>query len=106
MKANSENIFDFGYCCATDTYKINGQGESNWEKYCQGAHNFYRKVEAHHHVVYLTRSDNEDRTIEWKFNVPVDSKIEKIEITVNSVEFSTNQVIWVSWIKFSTNRDF
>ena len=34
VKANSENIFQFGYCCATDKYKINGNEESNWAKYC------------------------------------------------------------------------
>ena len=96
VKANSENIFEFGYCCATDKYKINGHVESNWEKYCQEAQNFYRKVEGGHNKVYLTRSDTEKRTIEWKFNVPVNSKIEKIEITVHSSEFGTERIIWVS----------
>ena len=96
VKANSENIFEFGYCCATDKYKINGHGEPNWEKYCQESQNFYRKVEAHHNIVYLTRSDAEKRTIEWKFNVPINSKIEKVEITVYSAEFSSKRIIWVS----------
>ena len=98
VKANSENIFQFGYCCATDKYKINGNEESNWAKYCQEANDFHRKVERDWNMVYLARNedDNEKRTIEWKFNVPANSKIQKIEITVNSAEFETGRVIWVS----------
>lgn len=50
-------------------------------------------------MVYLARNedDNEKRTIEWKFNVPKNSKIQKIEITVSSAEFETGRVIWVSF---------
>ena len=50
-------------------------------------------------MVYLARNedDNEKRTIEWKFNIPQNSKIEKIEIVVNSAEFETGRVIWVSF---------
>ena len=99
VKANSEKIFEFEYCCATDKYKINGKEESNWEKYAQDAHKFHRKVERDWNMVYLARNedDNEKRTIEWKFNVQQNSKIEKIEIVVNSAEFETGRVIWVSF---------
>ena len=108
VKQNSENIFEFEYCCATDKYKINGNDESNWEKYCQEANNFHRKVERDWNMVYLARNedDNEKRTIEWKFNVPQNSKIEKIEILVNSAQFQTGRVIWVSILQISTDRIF
>lgn len=108
VKQNSENIFEFEYCCATDKYKINGNDESNWEKYCQEANKFHRKVERDWNMVYLARNedDNEKRTIEWKFNVPQNSKIEKIEILVNSAQFQTGRVIWVSILQISTDRIF
>ena len=96
VEANSKKIFEFGYCCATDKYKINGKEESKWTKYTSEADNFFRKLEHDWKKVYLRRTDKEKREIEWKFNVPQNSKIEKIQIVVNSAEFKTGRVLWVS----------
>ena len=91
-----EGDFSMSYCCATDTYKVNGKSVKGWSTHAFNTSEFFRKEEHDWKMVYIARNEGNtnEAEIEWKFNLP-EKPIKSLKVFVSSEVFESGKIFWV-----------